>query len=188
MKRGLQISAIILALVLSGACASTTRTTPEEHWEYSVTERRRLGSPAVENGVVRYRGSAVPTYFSEFVVGRRRFEYIVRSDEQPFRGYRLDENWERSPEVNDSLDEPGGRERNRGWYFGDLDELRPETPADWIWVRRESLRAWVEPQRIDAFADEHELATMVRTGQAGSSAGEVRIRIGVRQTFSGQIR
>ena len=188
MKRFLQLSVILPAIVLFGACASTTRTTPEEHWEYAVTEQRRLGSPAIETGVVRYRGNVVPTYFSEFVVGGRRFEYTVRSDEQPFRGYRLDEDREEHPQVNESLDELRWRERNRGWYLGGFDELRPGTPDDWIWVRRGSMSAWVEPRRIESFAETHQLATMVRTARPQQPTSQVRIQIGVRQTFSGRRR
>ncbi len=186
MKCYLQLSALVVAAMLLGGCATTTRTTPEEHWEYSVTEQRRLGSAAIETGVVRYRGNVVPTYFSEFVVGSRRFEYTVRSDEQPFRGYRLDEDWDERAQVNESLDELGRRERNQGWYLGDFDELKPGTPDDWVWVRRETLRAWVAPRRIDSFADRHQLATMVRTTRTQQPASQVRIQIGVRQTFSGR--
>lgn len=175
-----------ITVLLIGACATTTRTTPEEHWEYAVTEQRRLGSPAIENGVVRYRGNVVPTYFSEFVVGNRRFEYIFRSDEQTFRGYRLDDEWEERAEVNESLDDLGRSQRNRGWYLGDFNELKPGTPDDWIWVRRESLSAWVAPRRIESLAETHELARMVRTAEARQPTGQVRIQIGVRQTFTGR--
>lgn len=177
--QGKALAACALCAFLA-ACATTTRIVPDEQWEYTVTESRRLGREPLVTGALRFRERTIPSYFSTIVVGSRRFEYVIRSDAEPFRGYRLDEEWNGDPPEPDG-DPVGRTERNRGWYFAGHEELRPETPEGWIWIRRENLEAWVDPTAIETFAQRHNLAAIhpapppPRTG--------VRVRVSFRQTF-----
>ncbi len=172
--------AVCIVCALIAACATTTRLEPEEQWEYTVTESQRIGRPALKTGALRFRERQISSYFSTVIIGSRRFEYVIRSDDEPFSGYRLDEEWNGDPPepVGESV---GRTVRNRGWYFADYDELRPETPGGWIWVRRENLEAWVDPTAIETFAETHQLAAMHRPPPPPRS--RVRVSVSVRQTF-----
>lgn len=169
---------VVFALIT--ACATTTRLTPEEQWEYTVTESQRLGRAPLKTGALRFRDRQIPSYFSTVVIGSRRFEYVIRSDAEPFAGYRLDEEWNGEPPEPEG-ESVGRTVRNRGWYFAGYGELRPGTPDGWIWIQRENLEAWVDPTAIETFAETHHLAAIHRP-PAPPRTG-VRVSVSVRQTF-----
>lgn len=170
----------LAVLAVTSACATTGRSSPGEEWEYVVVETPRIAAAPLVSGTLRYRDSTIPEYFSEIVIGRRRFTYVFRMREEPFRGYRLEESEEpRSPETSgDSL---SGRERNRGWYLGDREVIRPGTPENWIWVRRENVAGWVAPDSLAVFAEEHDFPPMRQATTRQQS--RVRVNVRVRQSF-----
>ncbi len=42
-----------------------------------------------------------------------------------------------------------------------MDQKRQDTPADWIWVKRENLEAFVDPDRLYNFINKYELIPKV---------------------------
>ncbi|TVQ37647.1 MAG: hypothetical protein EA384_11230 [Spirochaetaceae bacterium] len=147
-------------LILLGACTtvqSREELAPDERWSYTV--RELPGRDGRLRGELSFRGRRTPLYFSEVVVGSRRFTAALRTTAEGFEGYREDRTFE-PPEPGVSGSSVSTGERSRGWYIAGLDQRRPATPAEWVWVRRENLEAWVNPLRIQAFAAHFKLAEM----------------------------
>ena len=165
------VFAILLAgtLLITG-CATVQRregVPPDERWVYTVRELPGRGERL--RGELRFRNYRLPDYFSEVVIGERRFTMALRAATGPYEGYREDTAFTLDRAIGELIaqqppeDEPSSlstSERTRGWYLGGLHERRVDTPDEWIWVRRENLEAWVNPRRIEAFASSFQIAGM----------------------------
>ncbi|TVQ96225.1 MAG: hypothetical protein EA403_17010 [Spirochaetaceae bacterium] len=161
---------LVLGLLSATGCASVqTREDlqPDDRWVYTV--RELPGGSERLRGELRFRNSRLPDYFSEVVIGERRFAMSLRAASGPYEGYREDQGFSFERTIGElktlrpQTGEPGAlpaSARRRGWYLGGLHERRPDTPDDWIWVRRENLEAWVNPRRVEAFATSYQLGAM----------------------------
>lgn len=160
---------LVVGFISVTGCASVrTREDlqPDERWVYTVRELPGRGERV--RGELQFRSSRLPHYFSEVVIGERRFTMALRAADGDMEGYREDLHFSRIAEAralgheqSASAAEPlSDSARRRGWYLGGLHERRPDTPDDWIWVRRENLEAWVNPRRVEAFATSYQLGAM----------------------------
>ncbi len=185
MKAATIITALLL--VFATGCASVrTRDAmgPEGDWEYVIRVQPRVGSADLETGELRFRGRAIPTFFSELVVFGQRYQYRYRTERDPFQGYRADEEFE-LPEIIEAGPELTRRERNRGWYLAELEERRPGTPSGWVWVRRENLSAYLDPRELREFAGYYGLAAIAdRRGVTRDRRSDVQFRFSVHQSLS----
>ena len=195
----LALVTLVIPLVSLAGCTTVRtreRPDPREDWVYTVRSGARRASEDLLYGELRYRGSVLPSYFSSVVIGTSRFNYSIRTPVEPFRGYRRDLDFELPADAaeytdaaeyadaaepgpeNDTVDLFTRRDRNRGWYFGALHQRRRETPSWWIWVRRENLEAFLDPNRIEEFVRRYHLEPI--------SPG-VRARVEVRIQYSTQL-
>ncbi len=159
--QALLVLAVLGPVTLTAAGCTTVRSRdeldPEARWTYTIRELPGRGEQL--RGELSFRGRRVPLYFSEIVVGGRRYTAALRTTGDGFQGYREDDAF--SPaEIAAVGAELGQAEQTRGWYLSELTERRPGTPEDWIWVRRENLAAYLNPRRLHAFASHYQLADM----------------------------
>ncbi len=153
------------------------REEPADRWVHEIRERSRRDGPEERTGTLFYRRSVVTPYFSTVVIGKTRYSYIYPTDDDPFRGYRADP----APvpiETDKELEAVEGRSRRRGYYLAELEERRPNTPNDWVWVERGNIRAWVRPGMLEDLADRYALYPIDPEPRA-----PVRMRIEFRGTF-----
>lgn len=159
--RALLVLAGMGVLALSAAGCTTVRSRdeldPEARWTYAIRELPGRGEQL--RGELSFRGRRVPLYFSEIVVGGRRYTAALRTTGDGFQGYREDKAFS-PPEITTVAPQLSQSEQTRGWYLSELTERRAGTPQDWIWVRRENLAAHLDPRRLHAFASHHQLAEM----------------------------
>lgn len=170
---------VFLSMFMSSCASIRTRERPDprQNWVYTV----RAGSRATEAdprfGALRYRDNVLGSYFSSLVISESRFDFMIRYPEEPFRGYRRDLDFE--PPEQHSEEVFTRRDHNRGWYFAALDQRKRDTPDWWIWVRRENLEAFINPDRIDEFVGQYRLGEITPT--------VVQPQVEVRLQFSTQI-
>jgi hypothetical protein len=127
----------------------------EGRWKYRVD----ITKPDTENEERRahlfYRGKELAGHFSTVIIGETKYDYTIRINPSDFSGYAKDPNYLPPPLPTQLglVDE----EEKRGWYFAPADQRRRDTPADWIWVKRENLEAFVDPDRLYRFINKYEL-------------------------------
>lgn len=143
--------------VLSGCQTVDTVEYPdaEAMWKYRVD----FTKPGTENGGrsghLFYRGWELAGYFSTVIIGETKYDYTIQIDPSDFGGYAKDPAY--SPPPSTDLLRLEDEEKERGWYFAPADRRRADTPADWIWVKRENLQAFVDPDRLYRFLNKYEL-------------------------------
>jgi hypothetical protein len=128
-------------------------------WKYRVD----ITKPDTENEGRRahlyYRGKELAGYFSTVVIGETKYDYTFRINPSDFGGYAKDPDYSPPPlSARLGLED---EELKRGWYFAALNQRRQDTPADWIWVKRENLEAFVDPDRLYNFINKYELIPKV---------------------------
>ena len=106
----------VLALALRTAGCTTVLSReqlgPDERWTYTVRELPgRRGEQL--RGVLSFRGRRVPLYFSEVVVGSRRYTAALRTTGDEFQGYREDAGF-LSPDIRTVAAELSQAEKTRG--------------------------------------------------------------------------
>lgn len=156
---GAVLALVVFAFTTTGCTTVQSRDEfgPDARWTYTIRELPGRGEQL--RGELSFRGRRLPLYFSEVVVGNRRYTAALHTTGDPFQGYREDDDFS-LPEITTGAPELSRPERSRGWYRSELTQRRTGTPEDWIWVRRENLEAYLNPGRLHAFASHYRLAEM----------------------------
>jgi hypothetical protein len=166
--RGLLLCSVLVATLGCVTVVQQEEFGEDLRWEYRVRESTYNGRRA---SYLSYRGGAVGSYYSTIVAGGRQFELQIATAKLGFEGYRLtDEPRLRPAGIDPALDP---EEAKRGWYLAAFAELRRGTPADWVWVQRENLTAWVEPGKLTRLAKRFDLMPILRP------ADETGLKVGI---------
>jgi hypothetical protein len=127
----------------------------EGRWTYRVV----ITKPNTENegkrGYLLYRGKELTGHFSTIVIGETKYDYTFSINPGDFGGYARDPGY--TPPTSTSPLQLTAGEQDRGWYFASADQRRQGTPIDWIWVKRENLEAFVDPDRLYKFINKYGL-------------------------------
>lgn len=155
----LVLAAAVLTLTVAACTTVQSREelVPDNRWSYTI--RELPGRAERLRGELSFRGRRIPLYFSEIVIADRRYTAALRTTGDGFEGYREDDD-SSPPEFVPTAPALSAAERRRGWYHAELEQRRPGTPHDWVWVRRENLTAYLKPDRMQAFARHYQLAEM----------------------------
>lgn len=166
------VAVLLSAAVALTACRTLQRVEypePTGSWKHTTTSRWVPDHEAYrEVGALAYRGRDITAYFSTVVIGERRYDYSIRRDPLSFEGYREAEGFAPAHAAAPAGAAAAGaaaspEDIRRGWYFAPLGERRGETPASWIWVKRENLESYLDPNRLEPLARRYELLPI--TGQ-----------------------
>ena len=166
----------IVTVLLSLGCATVRereRLPERPDWEYVVRVSTR--DDQVRHGELRFKGEAVEPVFSSVVIEDEKFTYVLRTADEPFRGYRREAEFTLPvgpADVDFEL-----HDRSRGWYLAELGNRRAGTPEGWVWVRRENVEAYVDPTRLREFASHHRL-NQIETPQV-----ETRVQVQLMYTI-----
>ena len=124
-------------------------------WRYRVDTIRANTEKEEKRGRLFYRGRELPGYFSTIIIGDTRYDFTFRIDPSHFGGYAKDSGYMPPRAAASARLDP--EELERGWYFAPMDQRRQDTPEDWIWVKRENLEAFVDPDKLYRFINRYEL-------------------------------
>jgi hypothetical protein len=159
--RAYKLLGIFAILLLSFSAVSCLTIETVEHpdaagrWKYRVN----ITKPHTENegraGHLFFRGRELPGCFNTIIIGKTKYDYRIRINPSDFSGYARDPGYVPPPSTSTLKLTP--EELKRGWYFAAADQRRQDTPADWIWVKRENLEAFVKPDKVYTFIDKYKL-------------------------------
>jgi hypothetical protein len=158
MKIGITSLVLVLCVAFFASCVGMgvlIDESPAEHWQYTVREKTLSSGVNELTGGLSYRRRPVGSFFSEIVIRGQGFIYHSGSEENTdakvLKGYIKDPQWTEPARVTVSA-EFTREDRSRGWYEGAYGFPKNGTPSDWVWVRRESVKAFVHPGYLEEFA------------------------------------
>jgi len=169
------VKRLFVAFLLAGWLASCATITLVEHpdprgdWRYTVSIAGQ-GTPRERKwGALIYKKDTLPSAFSALVIGTTRYNFSLRVNPTDFEGYAKDETGPlRIEYATVPIEE---KELGLGWYFGSLSQKKPNTPEDWIWVKRENLEAFLDPEKIDSFVRKLSLVPMLKIEEPQPGVG-----------------
>ena len=152
---------VLLVLMLSGCQSIDTIEYPdaEGRWRYRVEVTKPGTEEEGRRAHLSYRGKELAGYFSTVIIGETKYDYTIRINPSDFSGYVKDPDYSPPDPTNRAGLED--EEKKRGWDFAPADQRKKDTPADWIWVKRENLEAFVDPDRLHRFLTTYELIPSV---------------------------
>jgi len=168
IKRSVLLTSAPLAILVFTLFACQTIDVVEHpdaagRWKYVVEVTKAGSEEEGRRARLYYRGKELPGHFSTVIVGETKYDYTIRIDPSDFSGYRKDQDY--APPPRASRDELQDEEEKRGWYFASADQRKRNTPADWIWVERENLEAFVDPDRLYRFINKYQIAPKVEESE-----------------------
>jgi hypothetical protein len=147
---------LLLIVGLSGCQTTAVVEHPDAagRWRYKLDTTRPNTEKGGERGRLYYRGRQLPGYFSTIIIGATRYDFAFRTDPSGFGGYAKKPGYTPSKVVSMRVDP---EDLERGWYFAPMDQRRQNTPDSWIWVKRENLEAFVDPDKLYRFVKRYDL-------------------------------
>ncbi len=171
-KTTIALLSLIAVSVLFGCATLREREAPPD-WEYVVRVSER--DETIRHGELRFKGEPIEPVFSAVVIEDAKFTYVLRTADEPFRGYRRVEQFTQ-PDAHAKV-EPFSHDLARGWYLAEFGDRRAGTPEGWVWVRRENVEAYVDQTRLREFASHH------RLNQIETPKVETRVQVQLQYTI-----
>ncbi len=143
---------LLLPLLLPGCVSVVSRAVvdPQRTWKHEEQVTLTGLNRGVVRGVLYYRGKEFPDYFDSLVIGARRFNYRAPTGPAEPAGYQDDPRW--AAAANGLPGPLAPADLARGWYLAGPQERRSGTPEQWVWVKRQSLEAFLDPSALSRFA------------------------------------
>lgn len=162
---GVFVLVLLLFSVVSGCRTIDVIEYPdaEGKWKYRVDITRPNTENEGRRGYLFYRGRELAGHFSTIIIGETKYDYTISIDPWDFGGYAKDPAY--SPPTSTTSLRVEREEQKRGWYFASANQRRQDTPADWIWVKRENLEAFVDPDKLYLFINKYELTPEPEKGE-----------------------
>ena len=129
---------------------------PPTEWHYGVEVTNSGTRSEGKIGHLFFRDLEIPGIFDEIIIRRTRYEYYQRSHLWDFAGYVKDSEYKN--EISFQDEKICDTELKNGWYYAHKDEKKKNTPENWVWVRRENIRAFINPEKIVEFVKKHQLS------------------------------
>lgn len=129
---------------------------PPTEWRYIVETTNPGTRSEGKIGHLFFKELEIPGVFDEIIVGNTLYQYYQRSHLWDFAGYVIKKDFSDTVEY--------GEERIRdadtinGWYYGRRSQKKQGTPLNWVWVRREGVQAFLNPEHIVQFVKTHRLS------------------------------
>jgi hypothetical protein len=149
---------LLLSLVTLGGCHTVEVVEHPDaggRWTYRINITRPNTENEGKRGALLYRGREPAVYFSSIIIGGSKYDYLFAIEPGDFSGY-IKEPGYKAPTSTSSLPLKE-EELRRGWYFAPEDRRRSGTPAQWIWVKRENIEAFVDPDKLYRFSTKYGL-------------------------------
>jgi hypothetical protein len=149
---------LLSSLFTIGGCSTTAvieHPDANGRWTYKIAVTKPNTENEGKRGSLLYRGREPAVYFSSVIIGGSKYDYLFSIDPGDFSGYAEDPEYN-APTWRSSL-RLTKEEQRRGWYFAPKDQRRSGTPAQWIWVRKENIEAFVDPDKLYRFSTRYGL-------------------------------
>jgi hypothetical protein len=152
------ILSVLILIVFGSACKTDAAGSAGEQsasWKYEI----EITLPGTKSegrwGHLYYKDKEIPPVFEQMVVDHTLYMYRIREYAWKFGGYEKQEKAE--SKITGSAQEIAPAEREKGWYRARQDQRKAGTPSTWIWVKRDKLEAFFDPDKLDSFIDRHNL-------------------------------
>ncbi len=124
------------------------------NWGYNIEITNKGTRSEGQWGHLSYKGNEVKGYFQSIMADNTLYVYHVRRYAWDFGGYKITrENvMPKLSSVKITQDE-----LKNGWYKATLAGKKINTPESWIWIKRDSLEGFLNPEMIDKFIATHHL-------------------------------
>ncbi|MFP4385278.1 MAG: hypothetical protein ACLFSE_14635 [Spirochaetia bacterium] len=129
---------------------------PPTEWHYVVETTNPGTRSEGKIGHLFFRELEIPGVFDEIIVRNTLYQYYQRSHLWDFAGYVIEKDF--SDKVAYGEDSINDSERRTGWYYGRRSQKKQDTPANWVWVRREGVQAFLNPEHIVEFVKKYRLS------------------------------
>ena len=156
--------AVLLLIIITFICCKTFETIEtldlEKHWTYKIEITKPGTGSEGKLGHLYYRGKEIKSYFNSIIINDIEYDYFIRKDIQDFGGHIEDK--EHISDISYSGLKIENDDIILGWYFADSSEKRQDTPRNWVWIKRENLKAFINPDKIDSFINNYELMPIIK--------------------------
>jgi hypothetical protein len=148
----------ILVLALLFSSCLTLQEEPVRQpavWQYEI----EITDPGTRSegkiGHLLYNGTEVPFLFDQIFVDGRLYSFHYKTNPWDFGGYQCDDiPVHFHTDMNMKIVE---NEINQGWYLTENLQKKVLTPEYWIWIKRDTIEAFLDPNRIDSFIQAFDL-------------------------------
>jgi len=140
---------IILSLFFT-SCAGMPQEQKKAEYRYTVETTHQGSRSEGQIGILLVGKTEINGYFDIVVIGGEQFTFIQNQYLWGFRGYKKEP-------LEEKPREPAGRLRftpeNRalGWVPAPLAARQDTVPPAWIWVKRDTIEAFVDSAKIEEF-------------------------------------
>jgi hypothetical protein len=159
------ILSVLMLTVFTAACKTDAAGSTGEqsgNWKYEIEITLPGTKSQGQWGHLYYKDKEIPPVFEQMVVDHTLYMYRIREYAWKFGGYEQQEKAE--SKITGSAEEITPAERERGWYQAQQDQRRAGTPSTWIWVKRDKLEAFLDPEKLDSFIGQHNLKSLSGAG------------------------
>jgi len=128
----------------------TAKENPDKNkrinWRYEIETTAAGTRSEGQIGHLFYGENEIGPVFNILVVKKTVYEFLVRENAWDFGGYKKISDSSYTPVACDTKIKES--ELKQGWYLSSITCKKHGTPADWIWIKRKDLEAFVSPDKI----------------------------------------
>ncbi|MBN1525399.1 MAG: hypothetical protein JW904_13000 [Spirochaetales bacterium] len=151
---------IILFILLVFSCTSVESSPNGQNhvWRYEI----EIIAPGTRSegqiGHLYLNDKEIPAVFDSIIIGETEYIFIMREYLWGFGGYKIvDENRKM---VSISSHSVAADELQKGYYPAPFLMKKKDTPLEWVWVKRDTLEAFVNPVILPEFIQEFGLTQL----------------------------
>ncbi len=152
---------IIFISLLFFTCVSVKDNSDKNkqtNWKYKIEITAEGTRSEGEVGHLSYGAKEIGPVFNIIVVNKAAYEFLIRENAWDFGGYKKISDRSYTPVLCDTkIDDV---ELTQGWYLSSNTCKKQGTPAEWIWIKRKDLEAFLNPDKISIFIKHYKLNPM----------------------------
>lgn len=133
-----------------------------ENWKYEIEITNPGTRSEGKEGILLYKQNKVGDYFETVIISGNSFNFKSRMHLWDFAGYIKDKEFSKKEKY--SKTKIVNNELEKGWYTGNYNEKKKNTPDSWIWISREELKAFINPEKLEEFVTKNNLKVIFPFG------------------------
>ncbi|MBN1798560.1 MAG: hypothetical protein JW822_08275 [Spirochaetales bacterium] len=156
------VISVIVVIIFSSACKTADADNAVQKngsWTYEIETTLPGTKSEGQWGHLYYKGKEVPPVFELMLVNNTLYIYRIRELAWKFGGYEKQATAE--SKIVESSEKIATAEMEKGWYRAARDQWKTGTPSTWIWTKRDELKAFLDPAKMDLFVSHNKLKPLV---------------------------
>jgi len=157
----IMISVLIIIIFISACKTADVNNAVQKNgnWTYEIETTLPGTKSEGQWGHLYYNGKEVPPVFELMVVNNILYIFRIRELAWKFGGYEKQATAE--SKIAESSEKIATAEMEKGWYQATRDQRKTGTPSTWVWIKRGTLEAFIDPEKIDSFINQNNLKPLV---------------------------